>query len=305
MFARAFRGAPLSRVMVTMTLACAVLARAFGGGERARAWIFDARGGHGETTSARRSPSLTTLAASFARRWVCARMAFCVDAFELVLGLSALADGSRWLERACGTRRFAGIVCACAMVCEACDAFVRRSFAKQIMEGSVRASEVFIAGPYALTFALTWIWALESTSSSRVPALGGLVVVPSDKMGTYVKVAMLALKGGVPGARSALIGLFAGYVVTHGVGLLNEALVFPEAVADALRGGSKAQAIIRVRADVPNATTRDVGGGAVRPPSEENIRLLASMGFDVSAATRALTQSNDDVARATTILLGE
>ena len=305
MLARAFHGAPLSRAMVTMTLACAVLARALGGGERARAWIFDARDGYGGTTSARRSSSWTALAASFARRWVCARMAFCVDAFELVLGLSALADGTRWLERACGTRRFAGVVCACATVCEACDAFVRRSFAKQIAEGSVRASEVFIAGPYALTFALAWIWAVETPSTSRAPALGGLVVIPSDKMGTYAKVAMLALKGGVPGARSALIGVFAGYVVTHGVGLLHEALVFPEFVADAFRGGSKARAIVRVRADVPGANARGGRGGAARPPSEENIRLLVSMGFDASAAARALTQTNDDVARATTILLGE
>ena len=40
------------------------------------------------------------------------------------------------------------------------------------------------------------------------------------------------------------------------------------------------------------------------PPSEENVRVLTSMGFDEAAARRALQRANDDVQRGDFLLSG-
>lgn len=78
--------------------------------------------------------------------------------------------------------------------------------------------------------------------------------------------------------------------------------VAPECIARLVGGG--AGTTVRVRAATRSSTPR--GQPPVRgdvEPSEANVQMLTSMGFDEHASRRALRQSGDDVQRATTVLL--
>ena len=98
--------------------------------------------------------------------------------------------------------------------------------------------------------------------------------------------------------RAALVGTFAGYVVTDGIGTTHEALTLTSPRWWPRR---RSRPIVRMRARVPLASANDAGG--LVPPSEENVRVLTSMGFDEAAARRALQRANDDVQRASDFLL--
>ncbi|OUS42946.1 hypothetical protein BE221DRAFT_2025 [Ostreococcus tauri] len=285
---RRFRGAPFARALACGVVVATVYARTRARGATAASWIFADRDLASKSSASRVSWVLT--------RAVCGELAFAQDAFELVVGMSALSGTAVELERLASTRRLLGIVLAASIASRVCARAIENVFA---VDASARVS-----GPYALVFALVWIWSVEkpATSSFAFGAFGPrFTIYFNDKSKMVLMSMLLALKGGVYGACAAICGAFGGYTVTHGIGTSNDALlVFPDWVVTVLRGGARKQPIYRMRA------MRAAAGGGVpsRAPSEENIRLLVSMGFDAAVAARALRQANDDVPRATTILLG-
>jgi hypothetical protein len=211
---------------------------------------------------------------------------------EFVIGMTLLSELGRAVERACGTRRFAG-ACAAAR----CVLALARRVTPRAWGGGDDVS-----GPYGVVFALLAIYGREMPATTTYAAgVGPLRFALSDKSFTYFVALCLALGRGRVSASLALAGVFAGYVVTDGVGLDNPALAAPAWVASACRGFGAPGPIVRVRASRP----RGGGGDAARgvEPSAENIQLLVSMGFDQGAAARALRRANDDVQRATNILL--
>ena len=283
-----FTGAPLARLMCFATLATSVAARAMHGAraataiERALSRTRERGRGRGRGGDAR------ALAAAVGREW-----GFCGGAAELVIGTTLLSELGRAMERACGTRRFAGATLAarCAMEIVSRVAWRARGVGNDV------------SGPYGVVFALLAMYGREIPATATYAAgVGPLRFVLSDKSVTYFSALCLALGRGIVSARLALIGTFAGYVVTDGIGLDHRALAAPEWVASLCRGFGAPGPIIRVRA---SSRPRGRGGdGAVGvEPSAENIQLLVSMGFDEAAAARALRRANDDVQRATNILL--
>ena len=280
-----FTGAPLARLMCFATLATSVAARAMHGAraataiERALSRTRERGRGRGRGGDAR------ALAAAVGREW-----GFCGGAAELVIGTTLLSELGRAMERACGTRRFAGATLAARCAMEIVSRCAWRA----------RGVGDFVSGPYGVVFALLAMYGREIPATATYAAgVGPLRFVLSDKSVTYFSALCLALGRGIVSARLALIGTFAGYVVTDGIGLDHRALAAPEWVASLCRGFGAPGPIIRVRASPP----RGRGGANGVEPSAENIRLLASMGFDEAAAARALRRANDDVQRATNILL--
>lgn len=241
-------------------------------------------------------------AVAMAARVVASEFAFCQSLMEVIAGAYALAALSARFERLYGTRKTIGCACvarALTAACRACASSLSRSSGSD----SGRSSLV-VCGPYGLTFALLAMYACEIPATHRFDVFGATL---SEKAFMYASGVMLAMSDGQASMLEAVCGLFAGYVISCGVGSESDVFVAPAFVARLF--GGDGGTTVRVRAAAPRAG----GGGGARPgapdvrrdvePSEANVRTLVSMGFDEDAVRRALRRSGDDVQRATGVLL--
>lgn len=274
-----------TRALCAMVTATSLVVR-HAHGEHAKAWVRE---------SLAQSPT-RALVASLAR--VAVELGFCQSAMEVVMGTYALYGLSSRFERLYGARKMIG--CACAS--RALSAMFRAGVALAMRWWSRGGSHEMVeraCGPYGLTFALLAMYAVEIPALARFNVFGATV---SEKAFAYASGAMLAVSDGRASVIAAVCGLFAGYVISCGVGSESDIFVAPEWVARLVGGG--AGTTVRVRAATRSSTPR--GQAPVRrdvEPSEANVQMLTSMGFDEHASRRALRQSGDDVQRATTVLL--
>jgi len=271
-----FRGAPATATVTAATVLASTLVRAIIGTRwrSVEAWAIE--------TSTSTTVDVGARACAMATR----ALGFCASTGEFLVGTSLLSSVGTRLERASGTRRFAGAALALVLV----SVVVKWTLGVGVEKDA--------CGPYALVFGLMRVYATE-TPTAAAARDGVREFVVTDKMVKYFGACMLAVSNGGRSMRAALVGLFAGYVVTDGVGTTHEALAL---TAPGWWPRRRPRPIVRMRARAPRASGNDSGEGLV-PPSEENVRVLTSMGFDETAARRALQRANDDVQRASNFLL--
>ena len=209
-----------------------------------------------------------------------------------MIGTTLLSELGRAVERACGTRRFAGATlaarCAMEIVFEA--------------RGAREGSGDDASGPYGVVFALLAMYGREIPATATYAAgVGPLSFALSDKSLTYFSALCLALGRGIVSARLALIGTFAGYVVTDGIGLDHRAL------ARAGVGGEPVQRLRRARADHPrsreSSTARARRRGRRRTERGEHSDCSRPWDSMKPPPLERCAEANDDVQRATNILL--
>lgn len=267
-----FRGAPATATVTAVTVLASTLVRVIIGARwrSVEAWAIE--------TSTSTTVDVGARACAMATR----AFGFCASTGEFLVGTSLLSSVGTRLERASGTRRFAGAALALVLV----SVVVKWTLGVGVEKDA--------CGPYALVFGLMRVYATETPTASSSREF-----VVTDKMVKYFGACMLAVSNGRRSMRAALVGTFAGYVLTDGVGTTHEALAL---TAPRWWPRRRSRPIVRMRARAPRASENDSGEGLV-PPTEENVRVLTSMGFDETAARRALQRANDDVQRASDFLL--
>ena len=266
-----FRGAPATAVVTAVTVMASTMARMSSARwTSVEAWAIETSMERG---SAHRA--WATLARAFG---------FCASTGEFLVGTSLLSSVGTRAERASGTRRFLGVLAALMVV-------------SVVVNWTLGVdAEKDACGPFALVFGLLRVYATETPSAPTRDDARGFVI--TDMMVKYFGACVLAASNRGRSMRAALVGTFAGYVVTDGIGTTHEALTLTSPRWWPRR---RSRPIVRMRARVPLASANDAGG--LVPPSEENVRVLTSMGFDEAAARRALQRANDDVQRASDFLL--
>jgi len=271
-----FRGAPVTATVTAVTVLASTLVRAIIGArwQSVEAWAIE--------TSTSTTVDVGARACAMAARV----FGFCASTGEFVVGTSLLSSVGTRVERASGTRRFAGVLAALAVV----SVVVKWALGVGMDKDA--------CGPYALVFGLMRVYATETPTAVSARDEAREFVV-TDKMVKYFGACVLAVSNGGRSMRAAVVGTFAGYVVTDGVGTTHEALAL---TAPGWWPRRRSRPIVRMRARAPRASGNDSGEGLV-PPSESNVRVLTSMGFDETAARRALQRANDDVQRASDFLL--
>lgn len=274
-----FEGAPLTRLIILSSL-LTTLAFRYAHGEHAGAYCAERRSISGAFVT-------STACGEFG--WVNA------GAAEFLFGLSTLRTASKTLERRLGSSRYFAFVVAVRIV-YAVLKIVMTTVCGETDDGFA------LCGPYWLTFA-----ALAAYGEETPPMLsfdGPFGTKLSDKTFQYAPAFVLATSAGKASAHAAMVGAFAGYVLTHGVGLAHPDLVTPEFIArPASRIFGRKGPTVRVRLGGGSAPPSSRTAPVLVTPSEENVQLLVGMGFDQAAARRALAQSGDDVQRATNLLL--
>ena len=278
-----FEGAPLTRLIILSSL-LTTLAFRYAHGEHAGAYCAERR----------------SIAGAFVTSTACGEFGWVnAGAAEFLFGLSTLRTASKTLERRLGSSRYFAFVVAVRIVY----AVLMKIVMMMITGTTTTTTNGFaLCGPYWLTFA-----ALAAYGEETPPMLsfdGPFGTKLSDKTFQYAPAFVLATSAGKTSAYAAMVGAFAGYVLTHGVGLAHPDLVTPEFIArPASRIFGRKGPTVRVRLGGGSAPPSSRTAPVLVTPSEENVQLLVGMGFDQAASRRALAQSGDDVQRATNLLL--
>lgn len=277
-----FEGAPLTRLIILSSL-LTTLAFRYAYGEHAGAYCAERR----------------SIAGAFVTSTACGEFGWVnAGAAEFLFGLSTLRTASKTLERRLGSSRYFAFVVAVRIVYA-----VLMKIVMMMITGTTTTTDGFaLCGPYWLTFA-----ALAAYGEETPPMLsfdGPFGTKLSDKTFQYAPAFVLATSAGKTSAYAAMVGAFAGYVLTQGVGLAHPDLVTPELIArPASRIFGRKGPTVRVRLGGGSAPPSSRTAPVLVTPSEENVQLLVGMGFDQAASRRALAQSGDDVQRATNLLL--
>jgi hypothetical protein len=320
------RHAPVTRTLVTLTVLASVGVRAmYGSGASASFSSSSSSGGSDDSLVFGVMDEVMTFQRGRKRRrtrssgvggilWTMVAMVRCVmvreyalafgGVMEFMLATATLTRCGGELERRLGSRRFFGVVIAVRLV----DAFIGRllSLTHDASSGGAYEEDIsggMVTGPYALIFAFVAAYAEEVPALASFDVAFGMKI--TDKAFRYASAAALAVSVGRASAVAAMRGAFAGYVLTHGVGLAHDALYdftpdWVARVATRLFGHRSGPVIrIRVRANAGHAATAD----RRVEPSDENVRLLCGMGFGEDAVRDALSRSGDDPTRASNLLL--
>ena len=192
-----FRGAPATAVVTAVTVMASTMARMSSARwTSVEAWAI-------ETSTERGSAhrAWATLARAFG---------FCASTGEFLVGTSLLSSVGTRAERASGTRRFLGVLAALMVV----SVVVNWTLGVDAKKDA--------CGPFALVFGLLRVYATETPSAPTRDDARGFVI--TDMMVKYFGACVLAASNRGRSMRAALVGTFAGYVVTDGIGTTHEAL---------------------------------------------------------------------------------
>jgi hypothetical protein len=278
-----FEGAPLTRLIILSCL-LTTLAFRYAHGEHAGAYCAERR----------------HIAGAFITSTACGEFGWVnAGAAEFLFGLSTLRTASKTLERRLGTSRYFAFVVAIRIVY----AILMKILMTIVGGGGGENDDGFaLFGPYWLTFAALAAYGEETPPVLRFDGPFGTKL--SDKTFQYAPAFALAMSAGKTSAYAAMVGAFAGYVLTHGVGLAHPDLVTPQFIArPTSRIFGRKGPTVRVRLGSGIAPPASRTAPVLVTPSEENVQLLVGMGFDQAASRRALAQAGDDVQRATNLLL--
>jgi len=166
------------------------------------------------------------------------------------------------------------------------------------------------SGPYGLIFALLIPY------FNNIPTLTGVSIYGltlSSKHLTYLLCLQLAWMQSPGSLISAVAGLTAGFL-HHSIGSIQR-WMFPKMIRDfcskyisPILSSSPPSFNISPPSNFQNLTRRNPPNQTpeiVEPPSEENIELLIGMGFTRENVVRALTQTRNNVQRATNLLIDQ